>query len=90
MSKNWEAINGILRGEWKYEGVVMTDWRTLSNLEDEVHAGSDVKMPEPITKFYHDAPKSCNIEQMITSGELNRGAVMAAVRRVLLMMGKFD
>jgi len=90
MSKNWEALNGVLRTEWKYDGVVMTDWRPLSNLDEELHAGSDVKMPEPITKFYHDTPKSCNIEQMITSGELNRGAVMAAVRRVLLMMGKFD
>ena len=49
-----------------------------------------MKMPEPITKFYHNAPESCNIEQMITSGELNRGAVMAAVRRVLLMMGHFE
>ena len=24
-SANWESINGILRGEWGYDGVVMTD-----------------------------------------------------------------
>ena len=89
-SDNWEAINGILRSEWKYEGVVMTDWRVLSNLEDEVHAGSDVKMPEPITLFYENAPKSCDYVQMLREGKLNRNAVIAAVRRVITLMGKLE
>ncbi len=89
-SSNWEAINGILRSEWKYDGVVMTDWRTLSNLDDEVHAGSDVKMPEKITTFYENAPASCDYGQMIKEGKLNRGAVIASVRRILKMMDKLE
>ena len=90
MSKNWEAINGILRKEWNYDGVVMTDWRPLSNLDEELHAGSDVKMPELITKFYQNAPKSCDPEQMLAKGELDRGAVLASVRRILLLMGHLE
>lgn len=90
MSKNWEALNGILRTEWKYDGVVMTDWRTLGNIDEELHAGGDVKMPELITKFYKNAPKSCDLEKMIAEGELDRGAVMNAVRRILLLMEKLD
>lgn len=90
MSKNWEALNGILRKEWKYDGVVMTDWRPLSNLEEELHAGSDVKMPEPITKFYHDAPEHYDPLDMLANGTLDRGAVLASVRRVLNMMEHFD
>lgn len=90
MSKNWEAINGILRKEWKYQGVVMTDWRTLSNLEEEVHAGSDVKMPIDVTTFYENAPEKCDLPKMMAQGELDRGAVLAAVRRILLMMEKMD
>ena len=90
MSANWEAINGILRGEWKYDGVVMTDWRVLSNIDEELHAGSDVKMPELITTFYQNAPKSCDPVQMIRDGELNRKAVLSSVRRILKMMSKLD
>ena len=90
MSKNWEAINGILRTEWKYDGVVMTDWRALSNIDEELHAGSTVKMPELITHFYQDAPESCDLPKMIAEGRVNRGAVLNAVRRILLLMEKLD
>jgi len=89
-SSNWEALNGILRGEWKYDGVVMTDWRTLSNLEDEIHAGGDVKMPIKVTTFYEKAPKNCDPGQMITEGKMNRNAVLDSVRRILKMMAHMD
>lgn len=89
-SKNWEAINGILRGEWGYDGVVMTDWRVLSNLEEEVHAGSDVKMPISVTTFYADAPESCDPAKLMAEGKLDRGAVIAAARRILKLMAKFN
>ena len=89
-SKNWEAINGILRSEWHYDGVVMTDWRTLSNLEEEIHAGSDVKMPEVTTTFYEHAPAACDPGQMIKTGQLDRDAVRASVRRILRLMEKLD
>ena len=89
-SKNWEAINGVLRSEWHYEGVVMTDWRALSNLEEEIHAGGDVKMPEVTTTFYEHAPASCDPGEMITKGQLDRGAVLASVRRILRLMDHLE
>jgi len=90
VSKSWEAINGILRGEWNYEGVVMTDWRALSNIDEELHAGSDVKMPELITRFYADAPQTYDLPKSIHEGKVDRTSVYAAVRRILLMMQKLD
>jgi len=89
-SSNWEALNGILRGEWGFDGVVMTDWRTFSNIEDEIHAGSDVKMPEVTTTFYEKAPQHCDLPKMITDGVIDRGAVLASVRRILKMMERMD
>lgn len=92
MSSNYEAINGILRSEWGFDGVVMTDWRALSNLEDEIHAGSDVKMPEKTTTFYEKAPavEDCDPAQMIREGTLNRAAALNSARRILKMMSKLD
>ncbi len=90
MSANWEAINGILRGEWKYDGVVMTDWRVLSNLDEELHAGSDAKMPVSVTPFYKNASESYDPVQMLRDGKLDRKATIAACRRILKMMAKLD
>ena len=80
----------ILRGEWKYDGVVMTDWRTFSNLEDEIHAGSDVKMPEVTTTYYEKAPAVCDPAAMIADGSLHKGAVLQSVHRILKLMSKLD
>lgn len=40
-----QLLNGVLRDEWKYEGAVMTDWRNYADLDDEIIAGNNVKMP---------------------------------------------
>ena len=90
MSKNWEALNGILRGEWKYDGVVMTDWGSLSNIDEEIHAGGGLKMPELTTGFYPSAPKNYDLPKAIATGEVDRGAVLATVRRVLKLMEHLD
>ena len=86
----WEAINGVLRGEWKYDGLVMTDWWGFSHIEDEVHAGSDVKMPEMVTYTWPEASQNTDLSQMLASGALDRSAVLAAARRILLFMDHFE
>ena len=89
-SANWEAINGILRGEWKYDGLVMTDWWVFSTIEEELLAGSDVKMPEHITLTAPNPPAPYSLAQRIHSGELDRKVVQTAARRVLRLMGYLD
>ena len=42
---NFGMIEGILRGEWGFQGLVMTDWNALVMLWENVAAGNDVKMP---------------------------------------------
>ena len=44
-SESYDLLTGILREEWGYKGLVMTDWDTRSKNDREAHAGNDVKMP---------------------------------------------
>ncbi|MBR7165640.1 MAG: glycoside hydrolase family 3 C-terminal domain-containing protein [Clostridia bacterium] len=89
-SSNWELINGILKGEWKYPGLVMTDWWTYCTLEEELAGGNDVKMPHMITKSMPGAPEDYSLAEAIAQGKLDRGAVLEAVRRVLHLMSHFE
>ena len=41
----YDLLTGILRDEWKFDGIVMTDWATRSSNDREAHAGNTVKMP---------------------------------------------
>lgn len=45
-SANGDLINGILREEWGYEGLVMSDWNTTPLITDEILAGNNVTMPQ--------------------------------------------
>ena len=89
-STNWEAITGILRKEWKFGGVVMTDWWARSNLKDELYAGSDVKMPEPMTKSWAGNDQTFDPVAALKSGELDRAVCRASVYRILKLMEHLD
>lgn len=43
-STNRELITDILRGEWGFEGYVMSDWGTKSEKGWDLHAGNDIIM----------------------------------------------
>lgn len=44
-SESYDLNTAILRGEWKYDGCVMTDWGNNSKQPAEILAGTDLKMP---------------------------------------------
>jgi len=43
--ENYGLLTGILRDEWGYKGLTMTDWATSVPMWREIAAGNDVKMP---------------------------------------------
>ena len=44
-SENYDMLTGILRDEWGFAGLVMTDWSTYGYHGNEMIAGNDVRMP---------------------------------------------
>ena len=79
ISENKELLTDILRDEWKFDGLVITDWYTYGVQYAEIAAGADVKM-------------GCGMPehtlQMIRDGKLSIDAVKTSVRRVLEMLLK--
>ena len=40
-----DLLNGILREEWEYKGLVTTDWDNLAEPIEEIKAGNNLRMP---------------------------------------------
>ncbi len=80
-SENKDLMDGILRGEWGYQGVITTDWWTKGEHYKEIKAGNDIKMgtgyPERVLKA-------------LEKGLITREEIEVCVRRVLELILKID
>ena len=100
-SQHYDIITGILRDEWGWDGLVMTDWHVLGSQVDELVAGNDLKMPEAvrIDAVINNDPAPgvpilavasqgvpYNLGQMITDGEVPRAIAQQSVKRILEMI----
>ena len=45
MSESKELLDDVLRKEWGWEGMVMSDWTGVYSSEASVMAGLDLEMP---------------------------------------------
>lgn len=50
-SQNHRLLTEILRDEWDYDGVVVSDWNANHEVYESVKAGLDLEMPGPHTYF---------------------------------------
>ena len=76
-SENAELLQGILRNEWGYEGMVTTDWTTLAEHYKETKAGNDLKMP---------SGDYDNLRKAMKDGKITREELSACVKRILEMI----
>lgn len=47
-TENRAMLSDMLRGEWGFEGTVMSDWNAVYHPAEAVNAGNDLAMPGPI------------------------------------------
>ena len=80
-SENKELLEGILRDEWNYDGIVCTDWYTHGEHYKELLAGNDIKMG---TGFPDRLMKA------METGVITREDMLHSVRRILKMIMKVD
>ena len=78
-SESYELLTGILRDEWGFKGMVVTDWGVKNDPVKEVKAGNDMKMhcgyPEDLKAAYDE-------------GNLTRADLEICVKRILEMFTK--
>ncbi|KAF8839076.1 glycoside hydrolase family 3 protein [Paxillus ammoniavirescens] len=44
-SENHHLLQGILRDEWKFDGLIMSDWFGIYSIDLSINAGLDLEMP---------------------------------------------
>ena len=76
-NENTHLLKDILRDEWGYDGIVITDWGGSNDHIKGVAAGSDLEMPTP------GMDSARQIVKAVQEGRLSEEAVDACVDRLL-------
>ena len=79
-SDNKELLTDILRGEWGFDGLVVTDWGALNDRMEAFKAGCDLNMPGG-SKYMEKAAL-----EAVKSGELDEAFIDASVERILRLV----
>lgn len=80
-SEHAGLLSGILRGEWKFSGLVMSDWGGTHSAAESLLAGLDLEMPGPArarSGLLQAAREDSRVEQ----------AVRQAAQRVLELLSR--
>ncbi len=76
-SDNQELLTEILRTQWGFDGLVVTDWGAMNDRMDAFRAGCDLNMPGGSGYMEKE------VLQAVRSGTLSEEAVDSSARRVL-------
>ncbi|HWC79821.1 MAG TPA: glycoside hydrolase family 3 C-terminal domain-containing protein [Pseudonocardiaceae bacterium] len=76
-TEHGELIDGVLKGEWGYDGLVMSDWFATTSTAASANGGLDLVMPGP------DTPWGDKLLAAVRAGEVKESTVDEHVRRVL-------
>ncbi|MFD3532253.1 glycoside hydrolase family 3 protein [Streptomyces sp. NPDC058664] len=82
MTEHRYLVNEVLRGEWGFDGINVSDWMAARSTTGDIEGGLDVAMPGPVT-VYGEA-----LAAAVRAGEVEESAVDTAVRNVLRLAAR--
>lgn len=82
MTEHGALQNGLLRGEWGFDGVIVSDWTAARDTVRAAMGGLDVAMPGP------QAVYGAALAQAVRDGLVPEAVVDDAVRRVLRLAAR--
>lgn len=83
-SENKKYLTDILRDEWGYEGVVMSDWGAVNDRAKGLDAGLDLEMPGSY------GINDREIIDAVQNGTLSEKVLDKAVERILRWIDKYE
>ncbi len=81
-SEHHTLLTKILKDEWGFEGLVVSDWGAVHDRVASLKAGLDLEMPGPMDR------RVKAVVDAVRSGEMDEAVLDAAVRRVLGIVRK--
>lgn len=83
-SENSHTLSNILRKEWEYDGLVMSDWGAVYDITRSIKQGMDLEMPSSFGQGIKTLKASYN------NNEISEEEIDKAVRHILKTLEKLE
>lgn len=80
MTEHAPLLRDVLKGEWGFDGVVMSDWNAVHAAAPALAGGTDLEMPGP-PQHYGDALRAA-----VRAGQVKQADIDDAARRMLRLI----
>jgi beta-glucosidase len=81
-SQNAYLLREILKGEWKFPGVVVSDWGANHTIVESVKGGLDIEMPGP-ARYYGGM-----LSHAVQVWQIDEATIDDSVRRILRLIAR--
>ncbi|NCQ58867.1 MAG: glycoside hydrolase family 3 protein, partial [Flavobacteriales bacterium] len=84
MCENSDMLNDVLREEWGFEGIVISDWAAVHTSVKSLKSGLDIEMgtPKPFNEFFMADP----LMDSLKAGKISESEINKHVKRILQLM----
>lgn len=84
LCENSDMLNGVLREEWGFEGIVISDWAAVHTSVKSLKSGLDIEMgtPKPFNEFFLANP----LMDSLKAGKISENDIDKHVKRILQLM----
>jgi beta-glucosidase len=84
LCENSYMLNDVLRDEWGFEGIVISDWNAVHTSVKSLKSGLDIEMgtPKPFNEFFLADP----LIDSVKAGKISEAEIDKHVKRILQLM----
>lgn len=84
LCQNSYMLQDILRDEWGFKGIVISDWAAVHDTKKSLESGTDIEMgtPKPFNEYFFADP----LIEAVKQGEVSEAELDKHVKRILRVM----
>ncbi|MBR4719477.1 MAG: glycoside hydrolase family 3 C-terminal domain-containing protein [Lachnospiraceae bacterium] len=87
-SQHTHYLNEVVRDEWEYDGLIVSDWGAVHDSVEAAESGLDVEMS--VTADYDDYFMAEPLKKLIMEGKVSEELIDKKIEHILILMNRLN